>query len=313
MSCCHVRDTNNEPPQGDTMIYLALIASLFFPTFALALGSGDHRPVGATTLLDNPLDSIPGPGCSNVYPGADGTIVNDPTAFGSPSKVLRQRKDPVTSLGGVVLYCPFQPVNSIYVSMVFKFSPDWFGLYNNLNKLTGYFPQQHGNFFRFDLAKLSDNSLHLRAGFNGMSRMGGGNGNNCHLAGQGLISPIPNECDGVAYGLLSNVSDPPVTRDQWHRLEFVAQLGTCPTCRNGKLYWWLDGVLMGRYDNFNHAISSFVAWDLTHTWDGNGCNGGMQKCGQQPYPVTDFTYIDHLHVSTGGGQLLTPPRRSSSS
>jgi hypothetical protein len=110
-------------------------------------------------------------------------------------------------------------------------------------------------------------SLILGPWFNGPA-------DNCHLLGvPGFIQPHPEEC-AIGYRLEPKCEHSgAVTLGMWHTMEFILQLGTCASCKNGMIIWYLDGVKIGDWRAINHAqtngvLNEFDSWRITHTWDG---------------------------------------------
>jgi hypothetical protein len=92
------------------------------------------------------------------------------------------------------------------------------------------------------------------------------------LGQPGVSIPIPSECN-IGVSLTPNTGSGTLLAGVWNRLEGVMQLGSCATCQDGIVVWYLNGEKIGDYRNFNHSQlngspSAWNAWALTHTWDG---------------------------------------------
>jgi hypothetical protein len=82
-----------------------------------------------------------------------------------------------------------------------------------------------------------------------------------------------------------------VTAGAWHQFEMYAKLNDMGSA-NGIWKWWLDGVLIGDYENLtfinNSKPSGFFGRHLDGVWGGGG---GTAKTR------TDYVWFDHMYLS----------------
>jgi uncharacterized protein YjdB len=83
-----------------------------------------------------------------------------------------------------------------------------------------------------------------------------------------------------------------INRGQWYVAEMLVELNT-PGVANGVLRYWLDGELIGSYDNIRYLAAGEpnVFFEFMHgpTW------GGLEDSA----PSTFFLWFDHTYVSAG--------------
>lgn len=103
-----------------------------------------------------------------------------------------------------------------------------------------------------------------------------------------------------------NVGHVPIVNNQWVDFEACIRASTNRTSRDGILVWATNGVIVGRYTNFNYqGVNEFV-WN--QTWDGYGNGQGFNADAEQ--------IVDHLVIavppsggcaSVVGGGGSSPP------
>ncbi len=83
----------------------------------------------------------------------------------------------------------------------------------------------------------------------------------------------------------------------------TSSTSTCPTCKNGTVKWWIDGVLQGSYTNLNYGDGIVNEWQINHTWD----SSLAVQCGPPTNPANpkgrDCTkdqihYFDHVVLAS---------------
>jgi hypothetical protein len=257
-----------------------------------------NQPAGAAVLLDTPFNTSDGEGqLWEVYPGA-GKIVQPP---GSPAPASAPKASASIlaagqSSGGQQTIWPKpgneKPLNDLYMCMTWKMNADFVGLQvaNKLVFLAAQdftFGKQGMNGF-FDVHKRTekypDKNFQLLFGHNT------GNLDNSHACAydMGLVC-------------FPNVSDTNLVPDTWYTVEAYVIASTCPTCKNGTVKWWIDGVLQGSYTNLNYGDGIINEWQINHTWD------GATKCGPPTNPENpkgrDCTkdqihYFDHVVLAS---------------
>ncbi|HEX7937708.1 MAG TPA: hypothetical protein VF483_01880, partial [Gemmatimonadaceae bacterium] len=77
-----------------------------------------------------------------------------------------------------------------------------------------------------------------------------------------------------------------ITMGQWHRLEWLVQYSS-PNAADGIVRWWLDGVLVGDYDNIRFPPARLDNFKLSPTWGGVG--GAKTQ--------TDYYWYDHVFIA----------------
>lgn len=300
-------------------LFLALLLLCLLPLLASA-GAGPNAPSGTTRITDyqfstwnnnSPCCNNLGNGWFNVYPGSDCFVVSDSGAPSSPPGVLRQHRAAGSATGGCAVFnealgnngTSYATYPRVYGKMVFKLSNPFWQVASGNHKLTGYIAQQGNNLVFENVGHGGPWTLAL--GFNGPA-------DNCHLRGNpSFYNPYESECATV-YTLFPNTGQGgSVQAGVWNTLEFIFQLGTCPSCRNGMVIWYLNGVRIGDWRNFNHASINGVfkewdAWRITHTWDGQS---------QENINVESYIDLDEVWLGTfpagvlipAGGEIPPPP------
>lgn len=96
---------------------------------------------------------------------------------------------------------------------------------------------------------------------------------------------------GGTWMLRGNISNPDIAVGQWHRWEIYIKNSTNPSAKNGTLIWWLDGQLVGLFQNVNTPLQAWNKIAVDPTW------GGMNSTKTQ----TDYFWFDHIHFSAPNG------------
>lgn len=248
------------------------------PTFTVTSGGTafwPNEPPGFTKFTERAFNSEPpnGPAedgwTSDYLPDPSGvTIVSDSSAPYSPPKV-----------GQALFYAGFPsgsgPVDAeryltgtsatqLYMSFWVKFSSNWYGNSSSVNKI--FFIWIH-----------DAPSVYLQA-------YGSGNAALYPLV---TTQNTPGDHDPWWANVNSSVQ---VVRGTWQRWEVLL---VCNTAGNadGVLKWWVDGTLIGSYNNVQYASAT-----QGHTWQTVAWNptyGG----GGPAVPADQYQRIDHIYVS----------------
>jgi hypothetical protein len=94
-----------------------------------------------------------------------------------------------------------------------------------------------------------------------------------------------------------NVSSGSLTRGVWYKLEAYIKKSTTVSSADGILRWWINGVLVGNYTNFNYP-GGMNEWVWSEAWD------GVWNISR---PTVRWEHwLDHLYISTGGTVTPSP-------
>lgn len=277
-------------------VLLALMALvLFLPSQSFAQ-VWPNEPAGSQMLFDcgfthptcngqlqdpyNTANTLPSPPSANTL-----SVVSDGTAPFSATSVLRSMGNASAGNGGTELhYIAPSAIREIYVGFWWRTNPEFTGNTVNANKtffIRGTQGGQNGVFY------LRTNPGQPKVLY--WSTQLAYNLNQCFGA------PDQDHC-------YPNVTTTPIVPGTWYRVEVYMKASTCPTCRDGAVRWWINGVLNGNYSNF--AYGPLVnEWVWSETWDGAGNGNG--------FTTNPSHYIDHLHISvpncgSGCGGGVTP-------
>lgn len=275
----------------------AALLTLLFP--AMSLAQWINEPAGSTLLLDcgfthptcngtlqdpyNTANTLSNPPSANTL-----SVVTDATAPLSPTSVLRSMGNYVTGSGGTELhYIAPSAIRDVYVGFWWRTNPEFTGNQVNANK----------TFF----------IRGTQGGQNGVFYLRTNPGQPKFLYWSTQLPYNLNQCFGAPDQdhCYPNVTTTPINPGTWYRVEVYMKASTCPTCRDGAVKWWINGVLNGNYSNF--AYGPLVnEWVWSETWDGAGNGAGFTS--------NPSHYIDHLHISVpncspgcGGVPLDNPP------
>ena len=266
---------------------IALIALLIvLPAHAVA--QWQHEPPGSRVLLDCRWDH---PTCNDAltdpYHSAFNsvTIVQDPSAPVSPSNVGNSKLVYPSNTGGTELhYTAPQEIRNVYVAIIWRPSNPFGGNRPGLNKL-----------FFIRRKTLDSNGVFMWTYRFSDTIEGNGNLGEIHFNTQ---TPYTNtdRCgvDGLVCRANAGVSKRIFPGDGWHKLEAQFTGGSCRTCPDGTLTWWIDGELQGYYPNFVYTtVPDNIVW--SETWDGPTGGNGYVPDG---YTSDQSHNWDHWHIST---------------
>jgi hypothetical protein len=217
-----------------------------------------NEPDGLEALSDWPEDQLEGGGWSNVDPDSitsgQVSIVSDPSAPVSPDNVM-QFWFPVGLAGGAVPgtlgYFALPEPRELYVGLWWKVSDPW-----EEYPVFALWQLQPG--FGMVL-KGPDRKLGVLVGFSGDDRSVG-----------------------------SNIEDTGVSLDQWHRVEIYARFSTTSSTADGVLRWWLDGELLGDYDDI--TFSDGIGFEQFFIYPGSAA-------GDPARSQDGYFWLDHIRLS----------------
>lgn len=277
---------------------------VFLPTGGLAQWS--NEPSDATIAIDcnfnhatcngQLLDVYNGSGTRPSPPSAGtATVVQDASATISPQNVLQSTRFANNPAGGIQyeLWNIPQGAKEIYSGLLWKPSVPFKGKNHNFNKLffiRGKAPGTNGYVF---LNKTYGNDPSI-TGLIGWNTQLAYNLNQC-----GGYAPDQDVC-------FPNIYTTPIVMGQWYKIEFRIRASSCPTCRDGRVRWWVNNQLNGDYTNFAYG-PAVDFWLWSETWDGSG--------PPNEWETEAWHRIDHVRVSycmngcsgSGGGGTTPPP------
>jgi len=254
-------------------VMILIVASVVPVGFAEASSSWPNEPVGSTAMTDFPLDAKQGNGWLAVYP-AGGNIVSDSSAPGSPPNVLQYGRSSGTVGNASNTYYDFSPKNELYFGFWWKPSSPFTGWSTNQNKFAIVKNQPSAHFYLLMVGQQGGPfqfAVQLDY-FTGNAHLGSGYGDN----------PGP-------WNLFANRGNPTVKLGAWHRVEMYIKNSSSPTSRNGIMRWWMDGVLLGDYNQVNYP-GPFWEFMLAPVWD-----MGIAL------PSPEYHSYDHVHISQPNG------------
>lgn len=261
---------------------LTLCAGLVAVQQSYAAGAWTNEPAGASVQLDCGFDT---PTCGgqlfDPYSTAGGTLTvqQDSSAPLSPSNVMRSTQDYRVGSGGTELhYIAPTLIREVYVGFWWRTNPEFTGNQVNANK----------TFF----------IRGTQGGQNGVFYLRTNPGEPKFLYWSTQLPYNLNQCFGAPDQdhCYPNVTTTPINPGTWYRVEVYMKASSCPTCRDGAVRWWINGVLNGNYSNF--AYGPLVnEWVWSETWDGAGNGAGFTS--------NPAHFIDHLHISAPNGTAST--------
>lgn len=236
-----------------------------------------NEPSGMTTLLNHSFNVAVGPNMFDDYNSTQ--IVSDPTAPLSPPNVAMHRLNAFAREGGGQLrYLSPTLYRDIFTGMYWRTNQQFQGRAVQGNKI--FFvrgPYMNGVFAL--LGGPNQGQANFRIAFShNTSAL-----NNSHIMGGDAIGNIA-EC---------NVGNGTILMGVWCRIEVHIRCSTSRTARDGFIRWWLNGVLVGSYDQFNYSGPNGEGaneWMLNQTWDGSPDLGTINT-------VDWDHYVDHVYVS----------------
>lgn len=229
-------------------------------TSGTVTGAWPHEPPGFTPITDQPWDLLTTLGWAVQYGTA--SIGVDLGAPVSPPGVLTIAY-PVGFGGGSApgtMTRLIAPTKRIFSGIWWKVSDPWQGHNSNVNKISFLFPESGG-----DMTMV----------------MYGSPGGPYHLR---VIPQFP----GFASDWLTpNVEDLPVALGVWHQIEWLVDYGSGTGV--GTVQWWMDGRLIGSYDNVPFPNSGMGVYKLSPTWGGVGDTKNE----------LDYYWFDQTYLSSG--------------
>ena len=87
--------------------------------------------------------------------------------------------------------------------------------------------------------------------------------------------------------LTPNVAHVPVQLGVWHRIEWLLVYSSDASTPNGIVKWWLDGQLIGDYENVVFPGAPLTFYKLDPVW------GGVDDVKNE----TDYYWFDQIHIS----------------
>lgn len=242
-----------------------------------ASGSWANAPAGGALLHDVNFSNLNG--LFDVY----GTTIltTDATAPFSPSGVGLARLEARALYGGNQLeYASPVLYREMYFGLYWRTNPQFQGRIsgNKLFFLRG--PGTNGVFYMVGGPNMGQSSFRLIWSHNSAHL------DNSHIMGSDL-----------GLGAEPNVGNGTLVPGVWYKIECHIRASTTTTSRDGFIRWWLNGVLIGSYNQFNYAgLNSSASnpgtmnqWLMTQTWDGSGDMGTSNT-------VPWEHYIDHLRL-----------------
>jgi uncharacterized protein YjdB len=235
------------------------------PTPVLPTGGNTSTSTGWTTdasswplLSDNPFDLVSALGWYMSEAGP--SIALDPTAPASASNVL-QFTYPAGLAGGGgegLVAHGLGDTRHVYGGYWAKSSANWQGHASNVNKMA------------FLYANGGAGDMYL-----------------CFYGPPGGPYEVRTALQFIGADsrtwLTPNVANVPYTVGVWHRVEWMVDMGTAGSA-NGIVKFWLDGTLIGSYNNVLFPSTSFTEFQFAPTW------GGIGDFKQH----TDYLWLDHV-------------------
>lgn len=224
-------------------------------------GSWPNEPSGYQLISDQPFDVL---NLTNwVLQFGTAVVIPDPSAPFSPPDVL-EIVYPIGFAGGeapgtMQLTFP-QAVRSVYAGIWWKASNPWQGQDANVNKIQYIFSQSSGSMF--------------------MALYG-------QPSGPFELRVFPQFSTSDLNWLTPNVSNVAVSMGEWHRIEWLVTEGPTQSPPSGIVQWWLDGKLIGSYNNVPLPPDAFQYYKVAPVW------GGVGDVKRE----LDFFEYDHVHVS----------------
>jgi len=223
-------------------------------------GEWPHEPSSYTLIADEPW-SILSPLKWTLEFGT-ALITLDTTAPESPPFVL-QFTYPTGFAGGVApgtMEYPLTGQHQLFVGMWWKPSNPWQGHFTGSNKIQYAFTDAHGSITMVMYGPIN---------------------------GPWELRVFPQFSTSPDTWLTPNVATVPVQLGAWHRIEWLLVYSTDANTANGVCRWWIDGTLVGDYDNLVFPPEGLTAYKIAPVW------GGVQDVKNE----TDYYWIDHVHVS----------------
>jgi len=223
-------------------------------------GEWPHEPSSYALVADEPW-SILAP-VNWILEFGTAAISLDGTAPESPPFVL-QFTYPAGMPGGAApgtMEYPLSGQHQLFVGMWWKPSNPWQGHITGSNKIQYAFTNEHGSITMVMYGP---------------------------VGGPYELRVFPQFSTSSLVWLTPNVATVPVQLGVWHRIEWQVIYSSDSTTPNGICRWWLDGTLVGDYENLVMPAEGLAAYKIAPVW------GGVSDVKQE----TDFYWIDHVHIS----------------
>ena len=224
-------------------------------------GTWPNEPTNYQLISEQPFDVLNLTNWNLQFGTA--VIIPDPSAPFSPPDVL----DIVYPIGfgggqapGTMQLTFPQPYHSVYVGTWWKASNPWQGQDANVDKIQYIFSQTTGSMFM---------CLYGPPG------------------GPFEIRVFPQFSTSNLQWLTPNVNNVAVSLGTWHRIEWLVTQGPTQIPPSGIVQWWLDGQLIGSYNNVSLPPDLFAYYKVAPVWGGVG----------DVKTELDFFEYDHVHVS----------------
>ena len=221
-------------------------------------GDWPHEPAGYTAISDQPWDLLSLTGWLLQFGTA--IIGGDATAPLSPPNVLTIIY-PIGFVGGSAPgteYLTLPMLHQVYVGTWWKASDPWQGHPSNSNKVQYLFSNGDGSM--------------------AMIMYG-------HPGGPYEMRVFP---DWHGQWLTPNVANVPVTLGVWHQIEWLVEYGPTQDPPSGRVRWWMDGQLLGDWQNVRLSSLPLAAYKVAPVW------GGAEAVVKTEL---DYFQYDHTYVS----------------
>ena len=223
-------------------------------------GVWPHEPPSYALIAEQPWSVLSSLGWFLEFGTA--SIGVDATAPESPPLVL-QITYPTGFAGGSApgtMTYPLSNVHQLFSGMWWKFSSPWQGQNAGSNKIQYAFTDHNGSI-----------TMVMYGPVNGPWEL--------RVFPQFSVSPLT--------WLTPNVSHVAVQAGVWHCLEWLLVWSSNDTTADGVVRWWMDGQLIGDYENVVFPNDAFNAYKVAPVW------GGVGDVKQE----TDYYWFDQVHLS----------------
>ncbi len=223
-------------------------------------GTWPHEPSSYTLIADEPWNILSP--LKWVLEFGTAAITLDQSAPESPPFVL-QFTYPSGMAGGVApgtMEYPLSGQHQLFVGMWWKPSDPWQGHITGSNKIQYAFTDAHGSITMVMYGP---------------------------VGGPYQLRVFPQFSTSALVWLTPNVATVPVQLGVWHQIEWQLIYSTDANTANGIVRWWLDGTLIGDYENQIFPPEGLAAYKIAPVW------GGVTDVKQE----TDYYWVDHVHIS----------------
>ena len=223
-------------------------------------GTWPHEPSSYALIAEEPW-SILSP-LKWVLEFGTAAITLDTTAPESPPFVL-QFTYPAGMAGGVApgtMDYPLTGQHQLFVGMWWKPSSPWQGHNTGSNKIQYAFTDANGSITMVMYGP---------------------------VGGPYELRVYPQFSTSAGIWLTPNIATVPVQLGVWHRIEWQLVYSTDASTPNGIVRWWLDGTLIGDYENVVYPGQGLSAYKIAPVW------GGVGDVKNE----TDYYWVDQVHIS----------------